>query len=101
MARHLEEVTAYSAHEGTNTIASSHYPNASNVSPGVSDVVMRLLSSVLIVMALAVSPQVTMLAASKGKHSLIAVDAGSFTFTGQTSASINGDAFEKQGPDST
>ena len=59
---------------------------------------MRLLSSVLIVMALAVLPQVTTLAAPpKVQLPLTAVDAGVFTFTGQTSALINGDGFEKQG----
>jgi hypothetical protein len=58
---------------------------------------MRLFPFALIVMALAVSPQVTTSAASKVQLSLTAVDAGVFTFTSQTSALVNGDGFEKQG----
>jgi hypothetical protein len=58
---------------------------------------MRFLSSGLIVMALAVSTQVTAFAASKVQLSLTAVDAGVFDFLSETSALINGDGFEKQG----
>ena len=58
---------------------------------------MRLLSSAMIVAALALSPQVTVSAAPKVQLALTAVDNGVFTFTGQSSALVNGDGFEKQG----
>ena len=58
---------------------------------------MRLLFSVSMVMALAVSSHVTTFAAPKFQLSLTAVDAGVFTFTGPLSASLSGDGFEKQG----
>jgi len=59
---------------------------------------MRLLSSALIVVALAASQQSTTFAASKVQTSLTAVDAGVFTFAPSgMSAALNGDGFEKQG----
>jgi hypothetical protein len=62
---------------------------------------MRLLSSGLVVVALAVSSHVASLAAQKPPRvqlSLTAVDAGLFTLTpGSPSAPVNGDGFLKQG----
>jgi len=58
---------------------------------------MRLLSCVSIVVALALSPNVTVSAAPKVQLALTAVDAGAFTFLSQTSATLAGDGFEKQG----
>lgn len=58
---------------------------------------MRLLASGLMVATLAFSQGVTTIAAQRVQTSLILVDDGSFTFLSQTSATVDGDGFEKQG----
>jgi hypothetical protein len=58
---------------------------------------MKLCASGLMVAALVLSHGAPTFAASKVQTSLTAVDNGKFTFLSQTSASVAGDGFEKQG----